>query len=143
MRRLLVPDEHEQQDEQALEDDESHGGLPRTGCLRRLESHDCVQTHAAGQCNRKVGNQTHQNAADASRSSGAGYCRFKWNPCGGKDGRVGEQDIRHCEERGDSSSQLGGQRAATAVNVKVLIQHPLALGQWSGDHHIRAVPVKQ
>jgi hypothetical protein len=54
------------------------------------------------------------------RCRGCGRCdgRFERHSCGAQDRRVGEQDVRHRQERRHSAAQLAGEGGFPGVKIE-------------------------
>ena len=118
---LAEATEDEDEDRDALDEDDRHGGVPvTTGELGQREGHDRVDTHAGGAGERTVGEEAHEDGHDACAEAGRGDgCRDRH---AGKrhQARVDRDDVRHREERREASANLLTRRRTPVGHLKEL-----------------------
>ena len=116
--------EDQEEDEDALPGDDSHGlAVAQTGAEDERKSDDRVQAQAGGERQRVVGDNTHEDRHDACDEGGAGG-----DPLGGdgavsgdrvaEDRRVNNQDVSHREEGHDASANLVADGRAARGNLE-------------------------
>ena len=109
--RLPEARDHEQRDDQALDEDHTHRGLPRQSPTQdELESDDGVQTKAGCQGKRVVRVQTHGDRHDPGRQ---GRHRYRGREVRaltlrqrGENSGVHEQDVSHDDKRRQAAADL-------------------------------------
>ena len=104
---LPEADEHEQQDDEALEDDHPHRARGRQPLAEdEAERHGTVDAEPSGECDRIVADDPHQDAQHAGhqRRAGRNGCRIEAGRR--EDVGVHEDDVGHDHEGGQACTHL-------------------------------------
>src|SRR5688500_7848400 len=66
----------------------------------------------------EVGEQSHEDAADAGGERGGGDGAFERNAGAGEDAGIDEEDVTHREEGGDGAAELAGDGGVAGMEVE-------------------------
>ena len=89
-----------------------------------------VEAHAGGLRVRNVGEQAHHERADDGRDDGGEEHAAPRHTGRRQDLRVDDDDVRHCEERGQTGHDLSGHGGAVLFKMEELFHISLSLLGW-------------
>ena len=117
--------------DQAAQEHHAHGLLPAEA---EAEAHgvgeERVEAHAGGLRVRNVGEQAHHERADDGRDDGGEEHAAPRHTGRRQDLRVDDDDVRHCEERGQTGHDLSGHGGAVLFKMEELFHISLSLLGW-------------
>ncbi|MNF77447.1 hypothetical protein D3C84_595940 [compost metagenome] len=123
------PQQGEDQQTQRAPEDGAHADLPGVAHARHHhEGEEGVEAHGGGQGDGQVGQQAHQDAADAGDEAGGDEHRLGVHARRREDLRVDEHYVDHGQEGGDAGDDLGAGRGAMAFQGKQALEQSLPGG---------------
>lgn len=93
---------------------------------------ECVESHAAGQAEWQIGDESHEKTAKRSSQTGACDERAGVHSCFREDARIDGDDIGHGQESGESGEELGAQVDALFAEEREELDQQIRL--WFGGH---------
>ena len=117
--RLAHADKHEREHDEAVHHDQPHRRLPRAGLSRDLKRDNGVQPHAGRERDGKVRAEAHEQRADCRGGRRCRGGRLERDSRRCEDRRIGEQDVRHRQERGDAAADFARHRRATFLKIEM------------------------
>lgn len=123
---VAYPQQGQDQQAQRTPEDGAHAHLPGVAhASHHHEGEEGVEAHGGSQGDGQVGQQTHQDAADAGDEAGGNEHGLGVHACRREDLRVDEDDVDHGQEGGDAGDHLGAGRGAMTAQGKQALEQSL------------------